>query len=530
MSETNNLTTSGIINDLTTADATHLTTRSEHSFDLTTRSDHPVVITIMDAEDACSSIILPPQDEQLHHTSLNLTSKEALLLSVEGPLSLLSKERFLEAIHQCVIYSTIRHVLTFPHEIIVEYLATYPFYRGADTLYYFILRKVGRDAHYGPNGKHIISLNPELAGVYVLAEQDMKAPIMKYSDSSFDKRVSVDKTIYSIVKNSVDRTILCPRYQLRHSIIVGDAAIEDAVKIPSISLNIPKYQTFYQANFSMDLISLLVEQDCWEPIPTLNFTVITMMTTRMSYIAAIAPDLWKLSLCQYYAERLATLNIHEYLPKIISKYLNVLNTLLPDLIRLPPNFDTLSTRLWFTNRLTRAYLLGFDLNDGIPSDEIVSESIQHLRNVGVEKYAEEITGIYLTNDGKLTGQIGNTHYNYLEGKRLVLPKSGPGDVQVERRLSALGSMYVYDLIHITVEDRAYVIPLVNIVGIIKGGMMPEYIQEIFSSGVIDNIKENVDIETANRILSQLTTKLNTNRCIPARIRLVEIMSHDIVDY
>ena len=421
----------------------------------------------------------------------------------------------LKAIHQCVIHSVMRHVLTFSPEKIIEYLTTYPFFRGSDTLYYFILRKVGALAYYAPNGHHILSIQPELSGVYVLAEQDMKAPLIKDVP---------EPTIQPIIIESIVRMVTCPRYKLRHSIITGEAEVKDAVKIPSIALNISRYQSFFQnVSNHIDLMSLLIDQDCWEPISSLNYNIMTMMISRMSYIVAIAPELWELSLRQYYTQRLVSLEICQHLPSINNRQLNALNKLLPDLIKSPPNFNTLSVRLWFTDRTARAYLLGFDLNNGVPSDEIISERIQHLQRIGIEKYAEEITGIHVAQDNRLTGYIGNIYYDYLAGKQFITSQSN---------LTKLGASYVYDLIHVIIEDQVHIIKLWNIITVIDKdrNVTPEYIREIFASGIISDVKGIISFENAQRITAQLTAGVGTNRGISAHTRLVEILSHDLIDY
>jgi len=66
-----------------------------------------------------------------------------------------------------------------------------------------------------------------------------------------------------------------------------------------------------------------------------------------------------------------------------TKQLTAINTLLPDFIKLPHKLNTLKIRVWYTDKLTRAYLLGRDIIDGIPSDDIISEKLQ---NNDIETY------------------------------------------------------------------------------------------------------------------------------------------------
>lgn len=422
----------------------------------------------------------------------------------------------MDVIHQCVIHSTIRHVLTIPVKILIEYLSTYPFFRGADTLYYFLLRRYGSDAHYSSDGRHLITIQSELSGVYILAEQDMGAPAIKDVPN---------KTIYNILKKTINRTVSCERYQLRHSIITGEASIQDAVKVPSIALNIPQYQQFYHQSVTLEMAaSILIEQDCWEAVPILNYKILAMMLTRMSYISSVAPKLWKYCLRQYYSDRLLALNIHKMLPHMITRQLVALNTLLPDLIRLPFELNTLSIRLWYSDRITRAYLLGCDIIEGIPSNEIISAKIQKLQKDGIETYSDSITGVYLDGEDKLTGKIGEHFFPNIQGKKLVNTRTTVG--------TSIGSHYVSDLIPIVAQDRVEIVLIYDFVAKInpESILTPQLIIDLIESGTVGTLKVAISQEEAEHIGDRISVKIETTRCIPSRIRLVEIMSNDIVNY
>lgn len=454
----------------------------------------------------------------------------------------------LEAIHQCVLNSTIRHVLAFPLSIIIEYFSTYPFFCGADTLYYLVLRKAGEKAHYAKNNRHIVSIQPELAGVYILAEQNMKAPLIRniratklnnkkcwddlQSSQSAEQNsaltaesLSPNETIYPIIKASIDRTITCNRYKIRHSIITGEASIKTATIIPTIALNIPRYQSFYQQSITIpEMTKILIDQDCWEPIKTLNFTILSHMIYRMILIKSISSQLWKHSLREYYTNRLKILNIHDSLPVITSRQIYSLHNILPDLVRFPSGLNTLGIRLWFTERMARAYLLGFDIYEGIPSDEIVCERIQRLQRLGIEKFTDEITGVYVDNDNKLTGRIGTNFYHDFVGKTLVNTKTAMG--------TSIGTYYVCDLIPVISGDSAYILTLYDFINAFDTNdrIFPETVQRTIIEGKIPFINEDVGIDEAKKIFDRIFVKMDIVRGIPARTRLVEIMSHDVINY
>lgn len=423
-------------------------------------------------------------------------------------------DKTLQAVHECVHGSTIRHILKFPIEILIKYLSTFPFYRGADTLYYFLLKKFGSDVYYTSTGKHLVTIHPELLGVYVLAEQNLKAPITKDS---------VDDTIYPLIKSNIDRTITCERYQMRHSIIIGEASFQNALNIPSIALNIPLYQgMFHSMSLTPVILTSLVDNDCWEPIQSLNKNVFFLMLQRMAFTKGVYPNLWTLVLKEYYSQQLIRLNISDYLSFVATRQITALNNLFPDIVRLPPNLDTLGIRLWFASKPTRAYLLGFDISDGIPSDSIISERLYRLQQLGIEKYSDEITGIYLDTNKILTGKIGIMSYPKLIGKKLLNTKDMSG--------SSLGSYYPQDLYPIINKDTVFILTRSDIEDLVPGNTVTY--QGLVSLLVPNNIPKLVEppnMDTVREIFDRLTCNIPIKCGVPVRTKLVETMSWDILN-
>lgn len=436
-----------------------------------------------------------------------------MLLSQDNPVT--SEESTLQAIHECVHGSTVRHILKLPIETLITYLTTFPFYRGADTLYYLILKKVGCDAYYASNGQHIVTIHPELLGVYVLAEQNLKATI---------KKEGSDETIYPLIKSNIDRTITCDRYQLRHSIIIGEASFQNALTIPSIALNIPLYQGMFQSmTFTPGILISVIENDCWEPINFLNQNVFTLMLQRMGFVKGTYPNLWNLLMKDYYEKQLLRLKIHDYLCLVATKQITALNSLFPDIIRLPPKLDTLGIRLWFAPRSVRAYLLGFDLSHGIPSDEIISEKLYYLQYRGIERYTEEITGIYLYRDSILTGQIGMIQYPHLRGKKLLNHKDLTG--------SSLGIYYPQDLYPVITGNNVIILTRLDIESLIPGNSVSHHsLASLLIKENIPHLVDSPDEETIKSIFDRLTCDIPIKCGISARIKLVETMSYDILNF
>jgi hypothetical protein len=364
-------------------------------------------------------------------------------------------------------------------------------------------------------GRHLVSIQPELSGVYILAEQDMKAPINKGVEG---------KTIYNDLKKIVDRTVICEKYSIRHLIITGEAELGTAIKIPSIALNIPEYQEIYQqAVANPDVLRLLIDYDCWEGIPTLNFDVLVLMLDRMSYIASVAPELWKYFHREYYRSRLSLMRIEKVLPQLVARQFVALNTLLPNLIKLPPDLDTLGIRLWYTEPNSRAYLLGCDVVQGIPSDEIISEKLQTLQKIGIEAYVDTVTGVYLDEHNKLTGRIGEYFFSQIKGKKLLNTRTSIN--------TSIGSYYVSDLIPIIGEDQVEIVIAYDFLKLIRDGIITsQVIIDFVENGSVGSSKVKISQEHANEIKSRLLILTDATRGLPARMRLVEIMSNDMINY
>lgn len=436
-------------------------------------------------------------------------------------LEILSMDFMVQAIHECVYFSTIRHVLKLPITAMITYFSTFPFYRGADTLYYFILKKHGRDMYYAQDGRHLITINHELIGVYILAEQDLKAPKMLNSNNSPNS----DDSIYSILKPYIDRTITCPRYQLRNTIILGEAVFEDAINIPSIALNIPIYQEMFQrVGNHASMIRLFTDNDCLEPMQSLNVGNLAIIISRMAMVKGLLPNLWNLVLKDYYSQQLLRLQIHNQLLICVARELVSLNSLIPEIIQLPSDLSTLGVRLWFSSRPDRAYLLGFDLTDGIPADSIISERLQHLEQVGIEQYTDAITGVHVDDTGNLTGQIGMITYPQLVGKKLVNTKDVSG--------TSLSVYFPFDLFPIAGDTWVYIISFQDIIAHVRtdGTITREYLQGILTKENMPGLIEVSSEKDIERIFTQLTCPLKTFRGTHVRNRLVEIMCHDMLKF
>jgi hypothetical protein len=86
------------------------------------------------------------------------------------------KINIFKAIKECIDGSLIYHILELPSDILIEYLTTNPYSKGADIVYYILLKKLGWNAYYNKNGVLVLSLNNELVGSYVIANLYIKAP------------------------------------------------------------------------------------------------------------------------------------------------------------------------------------------------------------------------------------------------------------------------------------------------------------------------------------------------------------------
>lgn len=434
---------------------------------------------------------------------------------------ILSEQQILQAIHECVYGSTIRHVVGFHPALILKYLSTFPFYRGADVLYYFLLEKYGSNVHYAEDGRHMLVVKPELIGVYVTAGQDTHA---------LSQRDVTGNTIYQAIKDNITRTISCGRYQGRYSIMTGEADFTKAIQIPSIALSTSHYNTILaDLGKRHEIVNILVDFDYWEAFSILTLDIFTVMICRISFAKGAYPNLWEAVLRNYYTEQLQRLNIHSLFPSMNTKQLTIMSMALPDLIQLPPGLDTLGIRLWFSHRSARAYLLGFDICDGIPSDEIVSERLRHLQRVGIEQYCSEITKIHIDEKGLLTGRIGIMNYPRLAGKKLINTTSTQG-VSIE-------IYYPYDLHQIVCGENVYLLPHRDIGNVILSHIDDyeedytiEMLTEILVNENFPYLTETPSENDIDVIFQRLIFRAKFVVGYPVRERLVEVMSNDIVDY
>lgn len=419
------------------------------------------------------------------------------------------------AIHECVYGSTVRHILTLPLDQLIHYLSTTPFYRGADTLYYLLLQREGAKVHYSANGRHLVSIQSEFAGVYIMAGQDPNAMIIKDTPG---------ETISPILRDHITRTVSCQRYRTRQLIMSGDAPFPLASSIPSISLNIQQYQHNYETMVMVPSILLnLITNDCWEPVRMLDEYVFPIMLDRMTFVKATMPNLWNLVLCKYYAQQLQRLHLHVMFPEIASRQLLVLNGLFPDIIRLPTNLDAISVRLWFCSKLSRAYLLGLDIRDGIPSDAMISACLNHLQHIGIEKYVDEITLIRLDAEGLLTGRIGTFYYPQIVGKKLLNTVDLGG--------MRLNMCYPADMYPLTTKDGVVIITRNDMGRLLQKApddSTESQLKSMISPEYIPYLTETPSEETLLEMITWFNIEFGVARGTPARTKLVEMMSWDLV--
>lgn len=424
----------------------------------------------------------------------------------------MATEQMLHAIHECVYGSTVRHVLSLPTEVLIQYLSTFPFYRGADTLYYLLLKREGNNVHYTPSGRHLVAIQPELSGVYTLAEQDSKALVMKDVPG---------ETIYPIIRDHIARVLLCGSYQHRHRIISGEAPIFSAAEVPAIALNFPIYQKQLTTSMNARSVIAAVAHDCWEAFDVMDESLLVGFLDRMASTKTTLPNLWRVVLRNYYEQQLIRLRIHDVLPSLSVQHITMLNAIYPDIVRLPPNLDTIGIRLWYTPKLTRAYLLGFDIVDGIPCDMLISERLQRLRDIGIERYVNEITGIGLDSEGRLTGRIGIMNYPNIIGKRLANTKDLGGIL--------LSGYYPADLYPLISPDDVVIITRNDICSIITGNNNDfDGIRAAFTRETIPYLIEPPSAEMFLDMFTWAKVSINIVRGIPARIKLVELMSSDVL--
>jgi len=209
------------------------------------------------------------------------------------------------------------------------------------------------------------------------------------------------------------------------------------------------------------------------------------------------------------------------LPYLPTKQITMLNTLYPELIRMPNGLDTLELRIWFAPRTARAYLLGIDMRDGLPSDEFVSERLQRLKQLGIERYASEITGIEMDANKRLTGKIGTIMFPQLTGKSL-LNKNDLFKVP-------LRNYYPHDLYFLITEDDVIMITRKDMELLMPNNNFDELCASV-RNNIIPYLIEPPSSETLIDMFTWFTSKIATKCGSPARIKLVETMSWDMVTY
>jgi hypothetical protein len=273
------------------------------------------------------------------------------------------KINIFKAIKECIDGSLIYHIIDFPSDILIEYLTTNPYSKGADILYFILLKKLGWNAYYNKDSVHVLSLNNELVGSYVIANQYIKAPNIINSNGS---------TIYELINNNIYRFISCDNYIIRYSIMNEETPYEIALKLPSVALNFSLYRNYIIKNYIIFNNSVFcIEYDFLEPLNILTYSIFKNILNRMSIVKNSMYNLWKLSLKKYYLTHLLRLNIRKFFSKLLIKDLKTLNSFFPKLVRLPKNLNSLCIKIFYMNEYTRAYILGFNI---FTSDMVISLS------------------------------------------------------------------------------------------------------------------------------------------------------------
>jgi hypothetical protein len=190
---------------------------------------------------------------------------------------------------------------------------------------------------------------------------------------------------------------------------------------------------------------------------------------------------------------------------------------MPDLIKLPTGLDTTGVRLWYSPIHTRAYILGFDISDSIPSDTIITDRLRHLQNIGIEDYSTEITGVNRTIDNILTGKIGIMNYPHLAGKKLLNTRDSDG--------TPIDIYYPYDLFPIVSGDCVCILTANEI--ICKSRFSRDSSVYI-TCEQFPQLARNPTSDEIKTILSRLSFDMETKYGIPARTKLVETMSYEIL--
>lgn len=413
-------------------------------------------------------------------------------------------EEILQTIHQCVIHSIIRHILKFPTDHLLEYLSKYPPFKRNDILYYLLLKRDGKNAYYNSKGVHILSIQPNLSGVYVLAGENVHASILLNNDKH-------EQTIYPIITASIDRFIKCPTYKIINDIITEEATFLSARNHPDLYLNIHKYQANHpQIHDYNDVAPLLIDHDCLEPFQNLHFLSLTHIITRMSTLVISAPQLWRYVLSNYYMQQLMRLKIHRYYRQLSYTQIKILGTLFPEIVTVPPNLGGLASKIWFRSINDRAYLLGFNLAVGVPCDAAVSYQLEQLNKYGIESYVNTATTIHVDGSNKLTGFIGFNFYPHIIGKRLRNSRD-----TLDRLVN---SFFPSDLIPVVHEDEVYILTEQEFS--VDEDLTHEWIDEYICSQAFPYF-DMLNSTEIDRIHAALTLEITCKRSLQMRPALVE---------
>lgn len=453
--------------------------------------------------------------------SLDTTLINATLSDTTSP------DTTLLAIHECVNGSTIRHIIDLPLETLLRYLSTFPFYRGADTLYYLLLQRYGENAHYSEDGRHMVAIQPELLGVYIFSEQNIYAPLLR-NESSVKVSPSVkdvsEATVYRRIVEYIPRTLMCKRYQMRNTIIMGEATWLEAVQIPSISLNMPIYQEMFKERAqNIQMICTLIGMDFWEGIDSINSVIFDTILSRIAFSKGSMPNLWNLALREYYKSQLLRLKILNLLPYLTTRQITTLNGIYPELVNLPSGLDTLGIRIWFSMRDWRCYALGIDTRDGLPSDEFVSERLRHLKELGIERYCNEITGIEIGENKRMTGKIGTFNFPELKDKELV-------NIRDLSEIS-LNVYYPSDLFPLISGDKVVILTRRDMNMIMPPDRFNfQGVQQLLNRETIPYLIEPPSEEIFLNMITWISSLMLIKHDIPARVKLVETMTWDSLTY
>jgi len=326
------------------------------------------------------------------------------------------EEDYESIIREAILHGFIMHVMSLPLEHIKMFFNKNVITNDADILYFLMVQKYGDKMYYNNQGRHLVSINPELTGAYIVAGGNIYAPIVLESNiqDSKDIKDTNDLTIYSLVINSFKRIFISEGYFNRLKIMQ-----EENMNISgnfSAAVNLPYYQEKY---FKFHKIG--IEYDYWDVITELNSVNIQCMISRTIFVKSMAPAFFKKIMKGYYLSHLIRLNIKSFMKRMHPYDILLLINLFPEYLYIPENIKTrsfLGIKLWISDDSTRAYLLGFDIYKNIPDEVEILKSIQNLENIGIESFVKEVTGIKMEN-GSLTGYIGREYYPELIGKKLL---------------------------------------------------------------------------------------------------------------